>query len=137
MRLEWALRKIHKFFLKFRKTAKRAKYNKKLIIDDTDVTDQTCILNHIKDFYEALFNKHEQKTTVKIKDLISSQQTAYVKNRHIGETGRLISDLTEITEIRNIEGFLVTMDIEKAFDSLDHNFLISTLEKYGFGQNFI
>ena len=29
------------------------------------------------------------------------------------------------------------MDIEKAFDSLDHNFLTSTLEKYGFGQNFI
>ena len=29
------------------------------------------------------------------------------------------------------------MDIEKAFDTLDHNFLISTLEKYGFGQNFI
>ena len=23
------------------------------------------------------------------------------------------------------------------FDSLDHNFLISTLEKYGFGRNFI
>ena len=42
-----------------------------------------------------------------------------------------------MTEIRNIEGFLVTMDIEKAFDSLDHNFLIFTLEKYGFGQNFI
>ena len=70
-------------------------------------------------------------------DLISSQQTAYVKNRHIGESGRLISDIIEITEIRKIEGFLVTMDIEKAFDSLDHNFLISTLEKYGFGQNFI
>ena len=29
------------------------------------------------------------------------------------------------------------MDIEKVFDSLDHNFLISTLEKYGFGQHFI
>ena len=70
-------------------------------------------------------------------DLISSQQTAYVKNRHIGESGRLISDIIEITEIRKIGGFLVTMDIEKAFDSLDHNFLISTLEKYGFGQNFI
>ena len=27
------------------------------------------------------------------------------------------------------------MDIEKAFDSLDNNFLISNLEKYGFGQN--
>ena len=70
-------------------------------------------------------------------DLISSKQSAYVKNRHIGESGRLISDIIEITEIRNIEGFLVTMDIEKAFDSLGHNFLISTLEKYDFGQNFI
>ena len=33
-------------------------------------------------------------------------------------------------------GFLATMDIEKAFDSLDH-FLISTPEKYCFGKNFI
>ena len=69
-------------------------------------------------------------------DLVSSQQTSHVKNRHIGESGRLISDVIEITKIRKI-GFLVTMDIEKAFDSLDHDFLISTLEKYGFGQNFI
>ena len=29
------------------------------------------------------------------------------------------------------------MDTEKAFDSLDHNFLILTLEKYGFGKNLI
>ena len=36
-----------------------------------------------------------------------------------------------------MDGFLVAMDIEKAFDSLDHDFLILTLEKYGFGKNFI
>ena len=70
-------------------------------------------------------------------DLISSQQTAYVKNRHIGECGRLISDIIEIAKIKKIEGFLVTMDIKKAFDSLDHKFLIYALEKYGFGKNFI
>ena len=29
------------------------------------------------------------------------------------------------------------MDVEKAFDSLDQNFLILTLEKYGFGKNLI
>ena len=33
--------------------------------------------------------------------------------------------------------FLVTMDIEKAFDSLDHTFLISVLKKFGFGNNFV
>ena len=35
-----------------------------------------------------------------------------------------------------MEGFLVTMDIEKAFNSLDYKFLISVLQKFGFGQNF-
>ena len=29
------------------------------------------------------------------------------------------------------------MDIEKALDSLDHNFLIFTLEKYSFSKSFI
>ena len=61
----------------------------------------------------------------------------YDKNRHLGEGGRLISDVIEITRLKNQEGFLVTMGIEKAFDSLDHNFLISTVEKYGSGKNFM
>ena len=50
---------------------------------------------------------------------------------------RLISDIMEIAEILKIEGFLVTMDIEKTFDSLDHKFLIYALEEYSFGKNFI
>ena len=33
-----------------------------------------------------------------------------------------------VSKIKVIEGFLVIMDIEKPFDSLDHNFLISALE---------
>ena len=61
-----------------------------------------------------------------IPNLISSQQTAYVKNRHIGESGRSTSDSKEITKLKKLEGFLVTIDIEKARESLDHNFLIST-----------
>ena len=39
---------------------------------------------------------------------------AYVKNRHVGENRRLISDVIEITEMKNIEGFLVTMGVNKA-----------------------
>ena len=63
--------KNQQLFFRFRKTTRRAKYNKKFIIADTEVTDQTCILNHIKDFYEALFKKREQKTTAEIKDFLN------------------------------------------------------------------
>ena len=62
-------------------------------------------------------------------ELISSQQRTYVKNRYIGESRRLISDVIEIVKIKKIEVFLVIMDTEKAFDSLDHSLLISALQK--------
>ena len=56
-------------------------------------------------------------------NLISPQQTTYVKNRFIGESGRLIADIIEITDVLNEEGFLVIMYIESSFDSLDHSFV--------------
>ena len=62
---------------------------------------------------------------------------AYVENRFIGKSSRLIADITEITGVLNKEEFLVTMDINKAFDSLDHTFVISILRKFGFGNNFV
>ena len=70
-------------------------------------------------------------------NLISSQQIAYVAQRSINESGRLISDLLNVTKKAKVKGYLVTIDIEKAFDSLDHTFLISALEKFGFGKVFI
>ena len=68
--------------------------------------------------------------------LISSEQTAYIKKRSIGERGRLISDVLSVTNNLKIKSYLVTMDIEKALDSLDHDFLISVFKEIGFGENF-
>ena len=70
-------------------------------------------------------------------EIISPNQNAYVKNRCISEGGRLISDLLEMNEVLNKEDILVTTDIEKAFDSVNHHFLIAILEKIGFGTEFI
>ena len=69
--------------------------------------------------------------------LISSSQTAYVKNRFISESGRVISDILEISNLLALEGFLVTVDIEKAFDLVNHYFLLQILRKFGFGIDFI
>ena len=70
-------------------------------------------------------------------EIISPNQNAYVKNRCISEGGRLISDPLEMSEVLNKEDFLVTIDIEKVFDSVNHHFLIAMLEKIGFGTEII
>ena len=74
---------------------------------------------------------------LRVKNLISSQQTAYVPFRCISESGRLISDVMEMADILKFRGYLVTIDIEKAFDSLEHTFIEAVLKKQGFGPYFI
>ena len=72
-----------------------------------------------------------------LKTIVGANQTAYVEGRFIGEATRLISDVLEVTKECNIEGYMVMMDVEKAFDSMDHGFLIDVLKVFGFGKNFI
>ena len=72
-----------------------------------------------------------------LSSLIHSDQTAYVKDRHIGESVRLINDVLEFTDHEKIEAILFSVDFEKAFDSIDHFFLFSALKCFGFGDEFI
>ena len=66
--------------------------------------------------------------------IIYLEQTADIEKRFIGEGGRLISDIQSATSNLKIKSYLVTTHIEKAFDSLDHSFLIFVLKKFGFGE---
>ena len=68
--------------------------------------------------------------------LIDRDQTGYVKNRFIGENIRLISDVIESYEEKNLPGMLLFIDFEKAFDCLEWNFLFKVLEVMNFGPMF-
>ena len=46
-----------------------------------------------------------------LSNLISPQQTPYVENKFIGESGRLIAEITEITDSLNKVVFLVYIEI--------------------------
>ena len=70
-------------------------------------------------------------------NLVSENQSAYVNNRFISKSGKLISDILEITDSLQVDDLLMTIDIEKAFDSVNHFFLTSILKRYGFGDDFI
>ena len=72
-----------------------------------------------------------------IAKLVHCDQTAYVNNRYIGESNRLISDILEYTNENDIEAVLFSADFEKAFDSIEHPFLFAVLKSFGFGADFI
>ena len=72
-----------------------------------------------------------------MQDLIHSDQSGFMKGRNIGPNIRLILDIIEYTDFNNIPGSIILIDIEKAFDSVSHNFLFQTLKQFNFGSNFI
>ena len=45
--------------------------------------------------------------------------------------------MLEIADTLNLKGYLVTIDIEKAFDLLIHSFLMAVLKKIGFDPSFL
>ena len=67
--------------------------------------------------------------------IIHPCQSGYVKGRFIGESIRLIADTMNFTKTKNIPGIAVFLDFEKAFDSIEWDFIQKCLESFNFGPN--
>ena len=70
-------------------------------------------------------------------NLIHPSQNAFVKGRSIFDAIRTIDDIVDYTKRNNWSGFMIAIDFEKAFDTLDFRFLIRTLHKFNFRPSFI
>ena len=67
--------------------------------------------------------------------IVNCDQTAYEEGRYIiGESIRLVNDILEFTKENNFEGMLCSADFD---DSLEHPFILATLESFGFEPQFI
>ena len=69
--------------------------------------------------------------------LIHPNQNAFVKGRSIFDAIRTIDDIVDDTKRNSWSGIMIAIDFEKAFDTLDFQFLIRTLHKFNFGPSFI
>ena len=72
-----------------------------------------------------------------IAQIVSIDQSAYIKGRFIGENIRTIVDVLNFSQLYDIPGLMIFLDFEKAFDSISWEFLFKILEESNFGENFI
>ena len=68
--------------------------------------------------------------------IINSDQT-YVPGKNIALNTRTLNDVIKYANSKNIKAAILFIYQEKAFDRVDHSFLIKTLEHLNFGNSFV
>ena len=100
---------------------------------DERFTKNQCPISLLNVDYKIVAKALATRLKETLPKTISFQQMAYVKNRFIGEGERLISDILEMSEGLNLKGYILTVDIEKGFDSLSYSFFTCLSKTYGSG----
>ena len=70
-------------------------------------------------------------------EIIHYNKNAFVKGRTIFDAIRTIEDVIEHIKQKGLSGIFVAVDFEKAFDTLNFNYLIRILHEFNFGPSFI
>ena len=68
--------------------------------------------------------------------IVHQDQTCGIVGRSIFSNLNLIRDVLDMIDKTDETGILVSLDQEKAFDRVDHQFPMRTLTKFGFGPDF-
>ena len=68
--------------------------------------------------------------------IVHEDQTCGVVGRTIFSNLHLVRDALDMIAVTGEPAILVSLDQEKAFDRVDHDFLLNVLSKFGFGPNF-
>ncbi|RVW42045.1 Transposon TX1 uncharacterized 149 kDa protein [Vitis vinifera] len=69
--------------------------------------------------------------------VVSKAQGAFVEGRQILDVVLIANEAIDSTLKNNESGILCKLDIEKAYDKVDWNFILSIMEKMGFGERWI
>ncbi len=68
--------------------------------------------------------------------MISVTQSGFLKGHSIRDNIRLLLDLLDYSDRIEDGGFILFLDFCKAFDRVEHPFILDTLQHFGFGESF-
>ena len=72
-----------------------------------------------------------------ITKIIHNSQTGFIKGRYTGENIRLLFEIIDNSEEETKPGLIFFSDFEKAYDSIDHTYIINCLKHFNFSEDFI
>ena len=72
-----------------------------------------------------------------IHTLVNENQSGFIKGRNISHIIREIDDIIEEEKKNKSENLILTIDFEKAFDTISSKFIVETFRSFGFGNNFM
>ena len=87
--------------------------------------------------YKIITKALAKKMSKVIGNIVSPDQTCSVPGRDISDNVLAMRDLVDFIEEKNLGGFLVKIDQEKAFDRVNHEYLFKVLRKFGFPDYFL
>ena len=68
---------------------------------------------------------------------VNHNQSGFIKPCLIGDNVRLMFDIIDYANCKNVPSAVLSIDVQKAFDSLNWSFILAMLRTYGFGDFLI
>ena len=113
----------------------REKVRHKLMIGRKYLTNWRP-LTLLETFYKLLSAILAKRLKPVLDKLLGHKQKAYIPGRFIAKCTRTIYDLFENAKDNNLPGMMLMIDFEKAFDSVNFDFIMTTLDIFNFGERF-
>ena len=104
--------------------------NKFLIQNWRPISVSPCDLKIITKALSIKIGKH-------LDEIISETQMGYIPGRDINFNNRLIRTALSYCKSNNLDYIITSLDAQKAYDSVDHEYISKTLKAYGFPAEFI
>ena len=99
--------------------------------DDEDIANYRPITLTNVDYRILAFTLAQRMQNI-MKNIVNTDQSAYIKGRYMGTSIRLVDDVIKYYELASKSGILFMLDFTKAFHTLQWDFMLDSLKYFKF-----